>query len=227
MREKKPDKPFKDWLYEEVGDTFGITRKFKSALFDHFATLQLAENHPKREDIEELRLLAFEYIDSWNEDEYKFMFISRFIGLVHFVSPYYKVFTQRMMQVKYDNDSKMTEGIVEFMLAKGIQSPKKPHFFLHEYKPESPPLSPQIGGIKGGDPLGQLLIAMVASQKLNQDEKPIYGIYVNGRNWFLVVLEGKEYVVSEPYSITGEAIFALFAVLDYFKNLMDSLYKQP
>ncbi len=217
MRKKAPDKPFKDWLYEEVGDTFGITRKFKSAFFDHLATLSLAENHAKRQDIESLRRLCFEYMDSWNEDEYKFMFISPYISLVHFVSPNYKVFTQRVMRVSYDNDTKMTEGIVEFMLAKGIQTPKKPHFFLHEYKPEKR---------RDNDPLGQLLIAMVASQKVNQDDKPIYGIYVNGRNWFLVELIGKEYVVSAAYDVTEGTIFDLFAVLCYFKDLMDTLYAQ-
>ena len=215
MRKKAPDKPFKDWLYEEVNDAFGLTRKFKSAFFDQMSALSLPENHLKRADIEELRQLCVQYIDSWNEDEYKFMFISRFIGLVNFVSPNYKIFTQRIMQVRYDNDTKITEGIVEFMLAKGIQTPKKPHFFLHEYKPEKR---------RDNDPLGQLLIAMVASQKINQDDKPVYGIYVNGRNWFLVVLEGKEYVVSPAYDITEHAIFDLFAVLLYFKDMMDNLY---
>lgn len=217
MRKKAPDKPFKDWLYEEVNDTFGITRKFKSTFLEHLTSLKLPKNHIKWNDIEELRQICSEYIDSWNEDEYKFMFISPFISLVHFVSPHYKVFTQRVMQVNYDNDTKMTEGIVEFMLAKGIQTPKKPHFFLHEYKPEKR---------RDNDPLGQLLIAMVGSQKLNQDDKPIYGIYVNGRNWFLVVLEGKEYVVSDPYVVTGDAIFDMFAILSYFKDLMNNMYAQ-
>lgn len=215
MRKKAPDKAFKDWLYEEVSDTFGLTRKFQSTFFDHLSSLELPPKHPKRQDIEELRQLCMQYIDSWNEDEYKFMFISRFIGIINFVSPNYKVFTQRIMQVKYDNDTKMTEGIVEFMLAKGIQTPKKPHFFLHEYKPEKR---------RDNDPLGQLLIAMVASQRINQDEQPVYGIYVNGRNWFLVLLEGKEYVVSAPYVVTEEGIFDLAAALFYLKELMERLY---
>ena len=142
------------------------------------------------ESIEELRELAFMYIDSWNEDEYKFMFISHFLGLVKFVSPHYKAFTQRPMSMIYNNGTLATEGYVEWMCARGIQTPKQPHFFLHEYKPEKR---------RDNDPLGQLLIAMIVSQQVNADEKPVYGIYVNGRNWFFVVLEGKEYAISQLF----------------------------
>ena len=68
-------------------------------------------------------------------------------------------------------------------------------------------------------------VAMVAAQKLNLDDKPIYGIYVNGRNWFFVALEGNQYAVSNPYVITTDDIFDLYAVLLYFKQLMDELYQ--
>ena len=75
---------------------------------------------------------ALDYIETWNEDEYKFMFISPYFKLVNFNSPYFKVFTQRPMSVWYDNNTRETTGKVEFMLARGKQNPKKPHFFLHD-----------------------------------------------------------------------------------------------
>ncbi len=215
---KKYKKPFKNWLYEEVSDTFGLTELVTHPELDKLQSIKLSEKHHQRKDIEELRALLQKYIESWNEDEYKFMFISRFIGLANYVSKHYKVFTQRPMSVKYDNDTKITEGLVEFMLAKGLQIPKKPHFFLHEYKPEKR---------RDNDPRGQLLIAMVAAQKLNQDDKPIYGIYVNGRNWFIVILDNNTYSVSNPYVATDEDIFDLFAVLLHFKDLMEEIYAEP
>ncbi|MEY4925632.1 MAG: hypothetical protein RI894_68 [Bacteroidota bacterium] len=165
------------------------------------------------------------YIDSWNEDEYKFMFISPYLNLVRFVSPHYKVFTQRPMSIMYDNDTKCTEGLVEFMLAKGIYTPKTPHFFLHEYKPEKQSLL--WGDKRGGDndPLGQLLIAMIGAQRANADDMPIYGVYVNGRNWFWVALIGNEYAVSLAYDATSDAIFDLFAVLEYLREKMELVYQ--
>ena len=68
---------------------------------------------------------------------------------------------------------------------------------------------------------------MVAAQKLNQNDKPIYGIYVNGRNWFIVILDDTIYSVTNPYVATDLAIFDLFAVLLHFKDLMEEIYSEP
>ncbi len=217
MKPKTKNKPFKDWQYEEVNEAFGLVRLRSMPFLENLRNIRLPKAHEYRTVIEKYRIEAIDYIESWNEDEYKFMFISPFFKLVDFVSPYYKVFTQRPLSVKYENDTKTTNGNVEFMLAKGLQMPKKPHFFLQEYKPEKN---------RDNDPLGQLLIAMVAAQKLNQDDKPIYGIYVNGRNWFIVILEGSNYSTSNPYVVTSEDIFDLFAVLLFFKQEMETLYQQ-
>ena len=67
---------------------------------------------------------------------------------------------------------------------------------------------------------------MVAAQKLNKDNKPIYGIYVNGRNWFIVVLEGQNYATSLAYDATSDDIFSLFAVLEFMKTTMEIMYKE-
>jgi hypothetical protein len=211
-------KPFKNWLYEEVNDTFGLTRLMTHPDLEKLKNIKLPQNHIHREKIERLRVFAFKYIESWSTDEHKFMFISPFFSLVDFVSEKYKVFMQRPLSIKYDNNTKITKGLVEFMLAKGIQIPRQPHFFLHEYKPEKR---------RDNDPLGQLLIAMVAAQKLNQDDKPIYGIYVNGRNWFIVILDDKTYSVSNPFVATDEDIYDLFAVLLYIKEIMEEIYSTP
>lgn len=213
---KEPVKWFKDWQAEEVEKTFAIKKHRTLPMLDNLTKITLPEDAPIRELLEKYRIELFDYIDSWNEDEYKFMFISPFFKQVNFLSEYYKAFTQRPMSISYDNDTKTTSGNVEFMLAKGRQIPEAPHFFLHEYKPEKN---------RDNDPLGQLLIAMVASQKVNLEDKPIYGIYVNGRNWFLVLLDGKNYAVSNPYVVTTSDIFDLFAVLLFLKEKMEELYK--
>lgn len=216
MKTKVKHKSFKDWQAEEIEKTFGIKRLRSLPFLEKITKIKLPEDHSLREILEKYRLEAFDYIDSWNEDEYKFFFISPFFKQVDFTSAYYKAFAQRPLSVKYDNEAQTTSGNVEFMLAKGRQIPEKPHFFLHEYKPEKN---------QDNDPLGQLLIAMVASQKQNQDQQAVYGIYVNGRNWFIVVLEKNEYATSNPYVITSEDIFDLFAVLLFLKQEMEKLYQ--
>jgi hypothetical protein len=82
-------------------------------------------------------------------------------------------------------------GVVDFVVARGLQNPVQPFFFLHEYKQERK---------RDNDPLGQLLIAMVVAQHQNEAKIPLYGCYVVGRNYFFVALYGQEYSVSNAYN---------------------------
>ncbi len=213
---KTPNKPFNDWQAEEVEEAFGITRLKTLNLLDALTAITATENHVWHPIIERYRKSANWLIEGWNEDEYKFLFISPFLKLVDFSTDHFNVFTQRPLSVTYENGTKTTSGKVEWMVARGRQSPKQPHFFLHEYKPEKN---------RDNDPLGQVLIAMVAAQIINNDDKPIYGIYVNGRNWFLIALNGKQYATSKAYNITSNDIFDLFAILEHLRSEMEELYK--
>jgi hypothetical protein len=74
-------KPFKNWLYEEVNDTFGLTRLMTHPDLEKLKNIILPQNHIHRDKIERLRVLALKYIESWSPDEHKFMFISPFFWL--------------------------------------------------------------------------------------------------------------------------------------------------
>jgi hypothetical protein len=105
MAKRKPNKPFKDWQAEQVEQTFGVQHLRSLPLLEEIKKIKLPENHELRQTLEKYRLEAFDFIESWNEVEYKFIFISPFFKLVDFTSAYYKVFTQRTLSVKYDNDT--------------------------------------------------------------------------------------------------------------------------
>ena len=221
---KISDKPFSDWQAEEVEKTFGITRLETLPILEYFSTLRLANEHPERFTIEKYRKDAAWRIEGWNEDEYKFLFISPFMRLVDFTSKVYGVFTQRPMSVQYDNGTKTTNGKVEWMLARGRQIPEEPRFFFAPITTENGFPRFRGDGRRADDPLGQLLIAMVAAYQINKDEKPIYGVYVNGRNWFFVAFTGTTYAVSNTYGITTNGIFDLFAILEHLYSEMDKMY---
>ncbi len=82
---------------------------------------------------------------------------------------------------------------------------------LHEYKKE-----------KGtdNDPLGQLIIAMITAQEINQNQFPIYGAYVMGRNWFFLTVKDRKYCISDEYVATREDIFDIFKILKKLKNII-------
>ena len=211
------NKHFKDWLYEEVMIEFGLIRLEEHPFLAHLETIKLNENDVRRPFIESKRALLFDYVDTWNNDETTFMFIAPFFHQIDFSSEYFKPFIQRELSIKYQNDTRIAKGKVEFMLGKGIQRQRKPfNLFLQQYKAEK----------RDNDPLGQLLIAMVAAKVQNTDDKPIYGVYVNGRNWVFVILDNNTYAVSNLFVTTSDDIFDLFAVLLYFKDLMEKLYSE-
>lgn len=184
-------KPFEQWLYEDVELEFGLERIEDLPALQTW--LSVVNTDALTERFEKLRLSIRKNIEHWNEDELKMMFIAPFLLEFDFDNlPHYRVFTQRMFTLQ--TPTVEASGKVEWFISTGKQTPRKPFFFLQEYKPEKN---------SGNDPLGQLLIAMVDAQIMNKTpEKLIYGCYTLGRFWFFVVLLGKEYGVSRAYDAT-------------------------
>jgi hypothetical protein len=184
-------KPFEQWLFEEVELAFGIDRIEGLDALKQW--LYVPDAPPLSERMDALRIDLAQNVEMWNEDDIKMMFIALLLAEIRFNNlPHYKVFTQRLFTIQTPEVE--AAGKVEWFVATGKQIPKKPFFFLQEYKPEK---------TSGNDPLGQLLIAMIDAQILNEaPQEPIFGCYNIGRIWFFVVLIGKEYGVSRAYDAT-------------------------
>ncbi len=183
----------------------------------------LEANEPA-DDFEKRTLLIYHdqlvrKVDAWNEDELKFFFISHIITLVDFSRPkVYSSFSQRTIATKrkdiYNNEVDL-RGRVEFFVALGEQIPRQPFFFIHEYKP--------LNKTTPSDPLGQLLIAMIATQTLNTVKRPLYGVYIIGKFWQFVVLEGNKYAVSNSYdALIEDELFKIFSILKRCKTYIEA-----
>jgi hypothetical protein len=126
--------------------------------------------------------------DSWNEEELKMNFISIIILIADFNNP---IRTYYDREISAEIDGVFVSSKVDMMLSKGIgEMIKTPYFFLHEYKREKK---------YSGDPIGQMLGGMLIGQAKNNDGKPVYGCYVQGRNWYFSIMEGKRYVISKGF----------------------------
>jgi hypothetical protein len=100
------------------------------------------------------------------------------------------------------------------MIATPMKSgrPKHPYFFLQEFKKS-----------KGDnhDAEGQMLAAMILAQEINQDQKPLYGSWVQGVNWRFTVLRGTEYCVSRAYDATNASdLLQIVFILQRLKALV-------
>jgi hypothetical protein len=101
------------------------------------------------------------------------------------------------------------------MVAKGILSyHQNPYFHFHEYKPQGNPT---------GEPMAQLLEAMLLAQEKNKNGKPIYGAEIIGQYWKFVILQGKEYCISHSFdSIELDTLLEIIAILRKFRHILET-----
>ncbi|RKZ66243.1 MAG: hypothetical protein DRQ99_10270 [Candidatus Parabeggiatoa sp. nov. 3] len=205
-------KPFSKWTIAEVEETFNIVIQKNHERLTEWLS-DVAVPTPAEESLlDRLRERLQDRVWDWNEWELKSKFIFPLLLAIDFDQEEFQSFIERDISVDIDNEK--LSGTVDFLVASGKRYPKHPYFFIHEYKKERE---------LSGDPLGQLLITMIAAQKLNNDNQPIYGCYVMGRFWFFVVLEGLEYSTSLAYDATKDDIRSIFGILKNTKGMISKM----
>ncbi|MCI5140932.1 MAG: hypothetical protein D3909_04230 [Candidatus Electrothrix sp. ATG1] len=211
-------KLFSKWTIAEVEETFDLRLCKEYELLNRWLdTSGTASLAPDEEHLlTEFRAKLLDHIWDWNEWELKGKFIFPLLAAVNFDEEQYQSFIEREISVKIEDD--VLSGKVDFLVANGKRYPKHPYFFIHEFKKEHE---------ASGDPLGQLIITMVAAQKLNNDGKPVYGCYVMGRLWFFVVLDGQDYANSLAYDATKDDINEIFRLLKKSKGIIEELIGLP
>ncbi|MEM7532196.1 MAG: hypothetical protein AAF639_08470 [Chloroflexota bacterium] len=205
-------KSFSNWSTEDVEEEFGLKPQTHSKILDIWLNVETTFSDFEHQWLEQVRRDVEAYSYTWNEQELIAESIVPLLKLVHFQQESYRGFLNREISAPYANDS--LSGEVDFIVAQGRHSPKRLFFFLHEYKKEPP---------HKDDPRGQLLIAMVAAQLLNQDENPLYGAYVVGRMWYFVVLEGKTYTVHRGFNASSQEIEQILGVLKNTRSIIERL----
>ena len=194
---------FKGWSLESIDEYFGTVQVDELPILNELLSFEHnVDDFEKRY----LSMLSKDYMtlggDNWNEVELENKIISPIIVFSGIQNKKFSYFLERELTAQIDGFELF--GRVDGMIATGFRSPKMPYFCLYEYKRQTDP---------NGDPQGQALIAMLVAQKLNSNEKPIYGSYIIGRNWYFMALVGKEYAISKDYSCVDDEMFDIFRIL--------------
>lgn len=194
---------FRDWNLEQIEEVFGLIQVQKLVALDNLLNFSYTENEFEKQF---LLMLQENYLqfggDNWNEIELENKIISPIIVLSQMDNKRFAYFLER--ELKTNIGEYELSGKVDGMIATGFRSPKKPYFCLNEYKRQTDP---------NGDPQGQALIAMLVAQQLNNNEKPIFGCYVIGRNWYFMALVKEEYAISKDFSCVDDELFDIFRIL--------------
>jgi hypothetical protein len=149
---------------------------------------------------------------NWNEQELSMHFIGPMLSLVDFTGENFNAYVNRSIKASIGEIE--LNGIPDGMIAKGRREPEIPYFCFQEYKKEIDP---------NGHPAAQALGAMLVGQSLNDNKSPIYGCYVIGKFWTFMVLDGKNYALSQGYDATSDEILTIFQILLTLKNIVGEL----
>jgi len=205
-------KPFSQWTKEEVEIEFNLKMEPDNKKLQDWLTVEQTISEDEIKKLKKLSKKLLYHVHDWNEEELKVYFLAFILDSIDFYQEKYRPFMERQLSVEYEENKRLW-GNVDFLVASGRQSPKQPFFFIHEYKKQLD---------TSNDPLGQLLAAMVAAQKLNQSSHPIYGAYIIGRHWYFVILDGVSYSESFAYDATKEEIITIVNILHNTKNIINN-----
>jgi hypothetical protein len=64
---------------------------------------------------------------------------------------------------------------------------------------------------------------MLVAQHQNDNQKPIFGCYIIGRNWCFMALVGNEYAISSDFSGVDDEIFDIFRILKSLRVQIEKL----
>lgn len=171
------------------------------------ADFKLTEN--EEQTLKKACQKLLENADFWNEEELKMHFISILVFLADYTKPL-RVFFDREISAKINDIILKTEA--DMLVSKGFGNViETPYFFLHEYKREKK---------YSGDPIGQMLAGMLIAQAQNDNQKPVYGSYVQGRFWFFSILTEQNYVVSQPLNAANYSeSYKIVSMLRFIKEV--------
>jgi hypothetical protein len=199
----------------EVVERFNIEKQAECATLDSWLDVSGTLTPTEKELLDTVRKDMKLVGRDWNEEELKM----NFVAIVFYVA---RLNVPKKIQFFYERRlTGEVDGIaisvkVDGMLATPTNAnrPKKPYFFLQEFKRS-------LGD--DHDPEGQMLAAMILSQELNNDGKPLYGCWLQGKVWNFTTLIGRDYCVSRLYDATDMAdvehiVFILRKLKDLIEN---------
>lgn len=206
---------FRTWSLAKLNKRFHLKRLLKMPELSEWEKYNCEISDIDVYFLKKMQAHLLENVFTWNEQELSSGFIGPILAWVNFTTEYTNQFEERAFGAVVDGEE--LSGEPDAMIAWGRDEPEKPFFCFKEFKKEID---------SSGDPMGQCLSAMLAAQEINEYRHHIYGIYVIGQNWHFMVLKGKEYAISTPYSATNDEIFAIYRQLLGLKEKIATMVQQ-
>ncbi len=175
---------------EDVLDAFALNRNTECELLDKWLSVPYEFNEVDKTLLEKKRKQLIDEGEFWNEEELKMRFLAFILEIADIDEKgKIKIFFERPMYAIVNGYE--LNVICDAMVAtpKGIGKPKKPYFFLQEFKKQK----------NSSDAEGQMLMAMLIAQVENDSNNRLYGCWIQGRNWIFTTLHQHNYCISKQF----------------------------
>jgi hypothetical protein len=207
------------WLLSDAANveiTYDISRIVNCELLKSWQSAQGTLEPYQISWLKDVRTNLEREWDYWNEEELKMEFVSSLFQAAKINTPQLiKTFYGRTLSGKiWDTDEEPLTVICDCMIASPNKGgkPNNPYFFFQEFK--------KTKGDKN-DPEAQMLVAMLLAQRMNNDQKPIYGAWLQGRIWNFTILNEKECCTGRAFDATDEVqLHQIVYILQKLKTLI-------
>jgi hypothetical protein len=218
MAKKDNEYAGKNWREGDLIDKFQLQRN--STEYTELMKTWLNVSEPPLDAMEQalfdrILLKALKNIDSWTEEDLKMKFIAFVLELARFTDDNKIIgFFDRIISARVQGVLLTVKS--DFMYAQGTFDVfRTPYFHFQEYKPHKHP---------SGDSMAQLIEAFLIAQVKNKNNKPLYGVEIVGAHWKFVIMEGKNYCISNTFDcIKKQDLLSIIAILRHFRVI---LYEQ-
>lgn len=181
LEEKETKESIKKYVYSKIRDKeldeiVTIDKKISHSIFDDW--FNYTENHPNEEFLHQLLLENMDFIRDYNEEDLKINFIAPILNKVNFKDIKKEIRTFYGESLTYETDRFILNGNCDFYVSKGLFKPRKPYFFIQEFKRNE----------DYSNPRPQLLAELIAAMELNKFQF-MRGAFIVGSIWNFVILE--------------------------------------
>jgi hypothetical protein len=197
--------------YSDLEDLVTITPKLNYAKFDDWFGYEYSLSQEENTFLEKLVNKHTLYLSSYMEEDLKMKFLSPIFCQVDFLTDKFHDWYDAALSGTINGAE--VKGFVDIMIASGTKSPRKPYFFIQEFKPSVPDRDPEV----------QLLAELLVTIEKNQTSI-LRGGYIIGQLWKFVILEKTgnnqfEYFVSKSFdSLDLEDLKQIYVILQAVKH---------
>jgi hypothetical protein len=210
---KIPSYSFGKITVKELRTLFDLERVYDHQVFNHWFNCDVQVTDEEVNFLTTLLEREIDLIKVYNEEDLKIHFIAPILNKIDYKSFKYKIRDFYEETLVYETPQFILSGIMDFVVATGLEYPENPYFFIQEFKK----------GLQYSNPEPQLLAELIAAVELN-NVKTIKGAYIIGGNWSFMILtklaqHKYQYSISQNYDSTDlDKLIAIYKNLQFVKQ---------